>query len=102
MTITEISSAIQPCPVIEVQNQVTARAVIEMTAGFAGVAVEDLLGHCREERFVTPRHVAMHLIRKHCGYSYPQIARIFGDRNHTTILKADQRVAAMIQRERNA
>ena len=37
------------------------------------------------------RQAAMFLARELCGKSLPQIARVFGDRDHTTILHACRR-----------
>lgn len=51
----------------------------------------DLRSSSRSPRLVLPRQVAIYLIRRLCGLSYPEIGRRF-DRHHTTALHADRLV----------
>ncbi|HKC49822.1 MAG TPA: DnaA/Hda family protein [Myxococcota bacterium] len=51
--------------------------------------VRDLRSSSRSARVTTPRQVAMYLMRRHCGLSYPEIGRRFA-RHHTTALHSDR------------
>jgi chromosomal replication initiator protein len=51
--------------------------------------VKDLRSTSRSARVTTPRQVAMYLMRRHCGLSYPEIGRRFS-RHHTTALHSDR------------
>lgn len=51
--------------------------------------VRDLRSTSRSARVTTPRQVAMYLMRRHCGLSYPAIGRRFA-RHHTTALHSDR------------
>jgi len=52
-----------------------------------GIRLEDLRSPIRIKRFVLARHEAMWEIRRQRpGLSLPQIGRLFGGRDHTTIL----------------
>jgi chromosomal replication initiator protein len=51
--------------------------------------VRELLSAGRSARVTLPRQVAMYLMRRHCGLSYPDIGRRFA-RHHTTALHSDR------------
>lgn len=51
--------------------------------------VRDLRSSSRSARVTVPRQVAMYLMRRHCGLSYPEIGRRFA-RHHTTALHSDR------------
>jgi chromosomal replication initiator protein len=51
--------------------------------------VRDLRSSSRSARVTIPRQVAMYLMRRHCGLSYPEIGRRFA-RHHTTALHSDR------------
>jgi hypothetical protein len=54
-----------------------------------GIRLEDLRSPIRIKRFVLARHEAMWEIkRQRPGLSLPQIGRLFGNRDHTTVLHA--------------
>jgi hypothetical protein len=64
-----------------------------VVAEMHGLTVDVLEGACRKRMFSGPRQEAMKLARELTNASYPQIARHFGDRDHTTVLYADRKVS---------
>lgn len=62
-----------------------------------GVARSDLRGERRSAHLVLARHVAIYLARTLTIYSLPQIARQFGDRDHTSVLYACRKVESLIE-----
>lgn len=61
-------------------------AAINMAAAVWGVKVEDILSSSREAKFVTPRHVAMMVLKSH-GMSNREIGDAF-DRDHSSVVHA--------------
>lgn len=65
---------------------------------FPGVTLDALRGPCRMRHLVIPRQLSMWLLRElgheRQGYSYPQVARMFSGRDHTTAMWAIKRVEA--------
>jgi hypothetical protein len=55
----------------------------------------DLCSHRRLSELVKPRHVAIMLCKMLTLSSLPQIGRVFGNRDHTTILHAVRKLAAI-------
>jgi hypothetical protein len=53
----------------------------------------------RQGQLVYPRQIAFWLSRTHTPYSYPQIARRFGNRDHTTIMYGSNKIARLIKED---
>lgn len=52
----------------------------------------------RHKLIVYWRHIAMHLMFKHTGYSKARIGRIMGGRDHTTVMSGLRKVKANYDR----
>ena len=68
----------------------------DVTARAYGVTKAELESACRKRQYALPRQYAMYLSRQLTKCSYPQIGRMFGDRDHTTVLFAYRKIAAMV------
>lgn len=66
----------------------TAGKIKETVAAHYNVTVEDIDGRSRARKYVEPRHVALYLMKHHTTLSYPAIGKLFGDRDHTTVMRA--------------
>lgn len=80
-------------------KQFTLAIVESVVARHPGVTVQDVLGPCRLRKIVNARFEAIAEIaeaRPH--WSYPTIGRLFGGRDHTTIMHALNRLGALKKR----
>ena len=75
-----------------------AYAVVEEVAREFAVSVEQLCGLSRRREVVQARHVAMYVLREDRELSFPVIGRALGGRDHTTVLRAVQRMRTSISR----
>lgn len=57
----------------------------------------DLLSKDRHKSIAFARHVAMYLCRERLKCSLPELGRAFGNRDHTTVMSAVRKVAALRQ-----
>jgi chromosomal replication initiator protein len=57
-----------------------------------GFEVEALCSKSRQRPLVTARQIAMYLFRDMTDLSYPSIARLFGGRDHTTVIHAVEKI----------
>jgi chromosomal replication initiation ATPase DnaA len=74
----------------------TKDIVDEVLAGFPGVTWADLKGARRTKSIIYPRHLAMYEIyAQRKNMSLPMIGRLFGGRDHTTILSAVRKIERM-------
>ena len=71
----------------------------ELLADIAAILkfpVEDLKGRSRQRPLVTARQIAMYVFRELTDLSYPAIARLFGGRDHTTVIHANEKIQRLM------
>ena len=76
-----------------------ARTDEELLADIAEILkfpVEDLKGRSRQRPLVTARQIAMYVFRELTDLSYPAIARLFGGRDHTTVIHANEKIQRLM------
>jgi chromosomal replication initiator protein len=61
-------------------------------ANILGFDVDALRGKSRQRPLVTARQIAMYVFRESTDLSYPSIARLFGGRDHTTVIHAVEKI----------
>jgi chromosomal replication initiator protein len=81
-------------------RQVTAAMILEATASTFGFTVEDLCSASRRRPLVIARQIGMYVFRELTDFSYPAIAREFGGRDHTTVMHAVDKIAALMKEKR--
>jgi chromosomal replication initiator protein len=70
----------------------TDAEMLDEIAGILGFEVEALKGKSRQRPLVTARQIAMYVFRDQTDLSYPSIARLFGGRDHTTVIHAVEKI----------
>ncbi|NGZ05724.1 MAG: chromosomal replication initiator protein DnaA [Magnetococcales bacterium] len=76
-------------------RQVSMDKIIETVAAYYKIKPLDIRSDKRARRYSHPRQVAMFLCKQLTRYSYPDIAYEFGNRNHTTVLYAVEKIASL-------
>ncbi|CAN5854460.1 chromosomal replication initiator protein DnaA [soil metagenome] len=71
---------------------ITVDSVIKAVASYYGLKPSDIKSERRHKSVATPRAVAMYLARHHTKDSYPDLARSFGGKHHTTVISAVQKI----------
>jgi len=79
---------------------ITPQLLLEETAKMFGFTIDDLCGRSRRRPLVVARQVGMYVFRELTEYSYPQIAREFGGRDHTTVMYAVEKITRQITEKR--
>ncbi len=77
-------------------EQLTPERILAAVAEKFGVKTEALCGPRRTRTVVLPRQVAMFLARQLTELSLVEIGRLFGGRDHTTVIYSCEKVGAMI------
>ena len=80
--------------------EITAAAIMNATAVYFGVSMEDLCGSSRSRVLVTARQIAMYLCRELTDLSLPKIGQHFGGRDHTTVMHADRKIRGLMAERR--
>jgi chromosomal replication initiator protein len=81
-------------------RRITPQMILEATAASYGFTIDAICGPSRTRPLVTARQVAMYLVRNLTDYSYPAIARVFGNRDHTTVIHAVDKITGQMQQRR--
>lgn len=72
------------------------KAIIERTqktvCEYFDISVSEMNGQLRKKKFAVPRHIAQYLCRETTNFSYPEIGRYFGNRDHTSVLHACKKI----------
>ena len=82
-----------------IDSKPKARTDEELLADIAAILkfpVEDLKGRSRQRPLVTARQIAMYVFRELTDLSYPAIARLFGGRDHTTVIHANEKIQRLM------
>jgi chromosomal replication initiator protein len=79
---------------------ITPQIILEETAKFYGFTVEEIISKHRQRPLVTARQVGMYVMRELTELSYPNIAREFGGRDHTTVIHAVEKIGALMSKDR--
>ena len=79
---------------------VTAKTILDATADMFGFTVADLVSQSRRRPLVTARQVGMYVFRELTDFSYPMIGREFGNRDHTTVIHAVEKITQQMKERR--
>lgn len=77
----------------------TMRAIAEDVCARRNITLAELISHTRTKRVAGPRHEFMWLCRQvrrlngHHRFSFPQIGRFLGGRDHSTVVHGARRYA---------
>lgn len=86
-TVSAIFEASQPR-----SRHLTARQIIERTAKYFRVSIDDILGPKRDRDIVVPRQIAMYMLRSELHLSFPKIAHELGRKDHTTAIHSVDKI----------
>ncbi len=82
----------------QAEAEIPPQLILEESARYFGLSVDDLTSPNRSKPLTTARHVAMYLMRECSGQSLVKIGETFGGRDHTTarhgILKIERDMRA--------
>jgi chromosomal replication initiator protein len=78
---------------------ITVDSIIKAVASYYGLKPADIKSERRHKSVASPRAVAMYLARHHTKDSYPDLARAFGGKHHTTVISAVQKIEEKVKNE---
>lgn len=75
------------------KKRATMRDVIEAVSRYYSVSIDDMVGKSRVREVLIPRQVAMFIGKEHLSMSFQQLGQLFGNRDHTTVMNACDKIA---------
>jgi chromosomal replication initiator protein len=95
ITVTLASNALNEAVSESGTEEVTPDSIISAVVGYYKVSKDDLLGKCKKKELVMPRQICCYLMCELLSLPLMSIGKELGDRNHTTILYARNKIEEM-------
>lgn len=86
---------------VNINSRITIDMIQKELCRTFGVSMTELKGDKRSQNIVFPRQIAMYLSRELTDSSLPQIGRLFGGRDHSTVIHAYDKISRLIKEERD-
>lgn len=77
-------------------KNISVNDIIKTVAGFFEILPVDLIAKCKKKEVVEPRQITMYLLREMVNASYPFIGEKIGNRDHTTVIHACEKISKEI------
>ncbi len=82
-------------------RQITPKGILDATSAMFGFSVDELCGPSRRRPLVMARQIGMYVFREVTDFSFPAIAREFGNRDHTTVIHAVDKIGELMGERRD-
>lgn len=96
ITIDSAAEALEPLmKTRRVSNQLNENnydKIQSVVSDFYSITLQDLIGKKRHIKYTIPRHIAMYMIKNKYNLPYKKIGVLFGDRDHSTVLAACEKI----------
>ncbi|KQO11909.1 chromosomal replication initiator protein DnaA [Agreia sp. PsM10] len=86
---------------LDEDNIIAPVDIINHTAEYFKLSVDDLYGSSRSQAIATARQIAMYLCREMTSLSLPKIGQLFGGRDHTTVMYANNKIGKLMTEKRS-
>ncbi|HXD62391.1 MAG TPA: chromosomal replication initiator protein DnaA [Lacisediminihabitans sp.] len=86
---------------LDEDNVIAPVDIINHTAEYFKLSVDDLYGSSRSQAVATARQIAMYLCREMTNLSLPKIGQLFGNRDHTTVMYANKKITELMKERRS-
>jgi len=86
---------------LDEDNVISPVDIINHTADYFKLSVDDLYGSSRSQAVATARQIAMYLCREMTSLSLPKIGQLFGNRDHTTVMYANKKISELMKERRS-
>ncbi|MCU1570270.1 MAG: chromosomal replication initiator protein DnaA [Naasia sp.] len=86
---------------LDQDNVIAPVDIINHTADYFKLSVDDLYGASRSQAIASARQIAMYLCRELTNLSLPKIGQLFGNRDHTTVMYANKKISELMKERRS-
>jgi chromosomal replication initiator protein len=82
------------------ENSISIPLIQKAVADYYKISVDNLRSRSNTRTVLVPRQVAMYLCKRLTKKSYPEIARQFGGKHHTTVIHSVEKINNLIDSDR--
>lgn len=79
------------------KEQITPNQIISIVCEYFGIGKEEVLGKKKSKEIVEPRMIAIYLINEILDMPLTSIGKLFGGRDHTTIIHSRDKVTELLK-----
>jgi chromosomal replication initiator protein len=98
---TLVQTVLKDLITLDEDNVISPVDIINHTADYFKLTVDDLYGSSRSQAVATARQIAMYLCRELTNLSLPKIGQLFGNRDHTTVMYANKKISELMKERRS-
>jgi chromosomal replication initiator protein len=98
---TLVQTVLKDLITLDEDNIIAPVDIINHTASYFKLTVDDLYGSSRSQAIATARQIAMYLCRELTNLSLPKIGQLFGNRDHTTVMYANKKITDLMKERRS-
>lgn len=77
----------------ELKNDLTPDKIISVVCDYFNISYQDIIGKKKSKEIVEPRMIAIYLISELLNLPLVNIGKIFGGRDHTTIMHSRDKIS---------
>lgn len=78
-------------------QHISSKQIIDKTARYFSLTTAEICSEKRDKHIVTPRQIAMYLLRSELHLSFPKIASELGRKDHTTAIHSVEKIEKSIK-----
>ena len=82
------------------ENPISIPRIQKAVADYYKLSVDGLRSRSNVGNVLVPRQVAMYLCKRLTAKSYPEIARQFGGKHHTTVIHSVEKISKLVESDR--
>lgn len=97
LTLDKARDLLAPMPFMQTKNKeagLNIQSIMKVVCNYFNVNMTDLKGKKKNKSLTQPRQIAMYLSKMMTNYSFTEIGSEFGNRDHTTVMHACDRISS--------
>ena len=79
------------------EKTISIESIQKKVSSYYNLSLSDMSSSRRSINIARPRQIAMFLCKELTSYSYPEIGRAFGGKDHTTVIHAVKKIESMLE-----
>ena len=77
--------------------KITPEKILNTVADITCISIEEMKSQKRQAKLVEARQIAIYLIKKHSKLTLKEIGKMFGNRDHTTVIYAIRTIDGLME-----
>ena len=93
----DLASSVLKDMITSSNKKLDTAEIISQVCKYFSITKEEIISGKRKKELVTPRQIAIYLIREQTNKSLPEIGKIMGGKDHTTIMHAEKKISDLLK-----